>query len=167
MKRQDGYTIVELLVYMAISTLAIVVLTSFMVDVTKYAASTRARKDIEENARLVFSRMTQDIRSARVLNAVGAGSNELDFQNGVGAALGYRWNTGSFILEYNDGSGTWTALTTDKVRVTNLNFTNQTTGNPDEVTVDLELHQKNPSAPAGQQYGIHLVTTVIRHGSVY
>ena len=44
---QGGFTLIELIVYMAISTILIVVITSFMVDVTKISVIAKTRKEVK------------------------------------------------------------------------------------------------------------------------
>ncbi|MFA5070565.1 MAG: prepilin-type N-terminal cleavage/methylation domain-containing protein [Patescibacteria group bacterium] len=67
-KNNKGFTLIELLIYMGISTIIVVVLTSFMADVLKNAAKTKITKEVQQNARFITAKITQEIRNAQSIN---------------------------------------------------------------------------------------------------
>jgi len=66
-KSRPAFTLMELLVYLGISTIVMLVASSFMVDISANAARNRASLEVQSNARLVISRLTQNIRTATSL----------------------------------------------------------------------------------------------------
>jgi hypothetical protein len=162
-----GFSIIELVVYMFIATIAIVVTTSFMVSVTKQAALGRVRKEVLDNSRLVMTRIVNDVRSSQSVTAVALFSpNELHLTNAAGELVEYRLNSTQSTVEYTDPIDTVT-LTSGRVRVTNLTFSNQTAGNPDEVTINLTVEQFSPTTQISQKYKTQLTSTAIRRRSLY
>ena len=67
-KNEKGLTLMELLIYISISTIIVVVIMNFFTDVTINAAKVKITKEVQQNARLMLSRMTQEIRSAQAVD---------------------------------------------------------------------------------------------------
>ncbi|GEM_PF-6562644 len=63
-KTSPGFTLVELLVYLGMSTIVVVVISNFMVDISQSAARTRAALNLQTTSRLIVSRITQTVRTA-------------------------------------------------------------------------------------------------------
>lgn len=164
---RSGFTIIELLVYMVIATVAIVTITGFMVDVIKYAAGTKAKKEVQQNSRLVMSRISQDIRNARSIQAIALPPNnhQLDLVDASGKSVTYLLADTS--VTYNDHVNPISTLTGSRVRVVQLDFQNQTSSNSNEVTITLTIAQQSASAPANQQYSETLSSTIVRRQSLY
>ena len=60
-----GFTMVELLVYIGISSIVMLVFVSFMADVTKNVARARVAQEIQQNGQFIMSRITSDIHGAQ------------------------------------------------------------------------------------------------------
>jgi prepilin-type N-terminal cleavage/methylation domain-containing protein len=167
---QGGFTLIELLIYMAISAMVITVLTSFMVDMTKISVLVKTRKEVQENARLVLARITNDIRNAQSITAIGSTPvSTLTLQKPPdsthASSYAATYSLSSSAIFYNDGTNA--RITTQNVKVDIFTVQNQSTGIPDEVTVQLAISQAGTGASAFQQYQIKLNTTAYRHGALY
>lgn len=159
----SGFTAIELIIYLSIVTVAALVFTSFMVNVTKNAAQSKISKEVQQNARLMISRITQDIRSAKDINIAQSvldsdhGKLALVTNTGVSTFL---WNNERAI--YNDGSGP-VDLSTDSVGVTKLRF--EKDGNA--VTVALTVQQKIGITEPSASDSISLSSTTVPRQLIY
>lgn len=131
---QTGYTLIELLVYLSIVTISVLVFTTFVVNVTKNSARAEMKQELQENARVVINRLTQNIRQAKSVDATSTSDilvlNQVSGGNITFSIVGNAVN-------YYDGTDH--VLTSDKVKVTKMQFTD--TG--DLVKVDLMLILSN------------------------
>lgn len=62
--QRPGFTLVELLVYLGMSTIVVLVISNFMIDISQSAARTRAALDLQNNSRLILNRITQTVRTS-------------------------------------------------------------------------------------------------------
>ncbi|MDO8560264.1 MAG: type II secretion system protein [bacterium] len=162
-----GYTLVELLVYVGIATIAIVVFTSFMVDVSKQAAYARIRQEVHHTGRVLLTRMISDIRNAQSVTITSP--KELHLVTPSGSAIRYVWNDDPAILqaEFDDGSGSGTVpLTSSAVRVTLLDFQYRS-ADTNEISVHLRVAQGNESAAPERRADIDIASVGIRRRSLY
>ncbi len=65
--RESGFTLVELLVYMSIVSIALLVFTNFYLDVARHSAGSRAMSEAQQTARFVLTRVSEDVRSSSTL----------------------------------------------------------------------------------------------------
>lgn len=80
MKSRPGYTLIELLIYISIVSIALIVFMNFMTDVSRNAARFRVAKDVSQNARIVMDSITRDVRNASSVTVPN--SNTLSLQVG-------------------------------------------------------------------------------------
>lgn len=156
--QQEGYTLIELLIYISITTLIMVTLTSFVADVTKQATRTKVSKEVQQNARLIITKITQDIRTADD-GTISISPDNSQINLGLKT---YSWDSAAKTVTYNDGTGD-DPLSNQKVSVTNLRFSR----NGDGINVALEVQQKNPAAKAAARSDISLSTTVVPRSILY
>ncbi len=95
-RRNNGFSLVELIVYTAILSIVVSTLTMTAVSLLGSFAYARASGDIAETAGVALERMTRELRFA---HAVNAGASTLGTHPGV------------LVLQTSDPSGTPTTLT--------------------------------------------------------
>ena len=162
-KNQEGFSLVELLVYISITTVTLLILTSFVIDVTKNAARTKITKEVQQNARLLISKITQEVRTATNID----GTNSV-FDSDHGKLTLIK-NTGpvSFYWQdnevYYDKDLNVDALSNNKVRVTKLNFQR----NNNAITVNLTVEQKNINARIEGTDKFELSSTIVPRPMLY
>lgn len=156
-----GFTIVELLVYVAITTVAITVFAAFMADITKSASRSRVVKEVEQNAQFVMNKMAQDIRHAQAVASVSPNSLTLTLSPTLNVT--YAYDATNYAVTYQENAGTAMAISNTQVRVTSLTFSNI----GGAVTVSLSAAQGNPAAPAAGQYNTTLSSTFVVHAALY
>lgn len=156
--KRPAFTLVELLVYISISAIALVVFTNFAVTASQSAARSRITQELQQNARLVMDRLSQEIRGAQAII-----STPQDFTDGVlilTTATGphtFAVN-GSAALTLDSGSGAQ-ELTGRKVTVSSFQLTDT---NP-TVTIVLTLSDTISNPPQS----ITVSTSLIPHRQLY
>lgn len=162
-KPSRGFTLVELLVYIAVSTVALLVFVTFMVDVSRSAARARTVQELHQNAQFVLDRVGQEVRRGQ---AVDVATSSFDVDAGV---LVLTTSTGSHTFRLASNAVTLDAgsgavpLTSASVRVTAFRITNT---NP-SVTVQLHVEENNLALPAANRQSIDLQTTLVPRQAVY
>lgn len=72
MKRRPGFTLVELLVYLATAGIVLIAATTFVGRMVAVRAEAAAQTKLQENARVVIETMTVAIRNSYAVNASGS-----------------------------------------------------------------------------------------------
>lgn len=169
---EHGFSMVEIMVYMAMTAILMVTITSFMVDVTAHGALTRKKKDVQFAVHRITSIIAQDIRRAQSIEVV-SDSTELRLVRTDNTAITYRWNNDPAQLQllYEEGSGSgFVALSSDNVKITSLSFSNLTTApsvNPDEVTVALTAVPDAAIGNPASDFIVSARSTYVRRNSYY
>lgn len=118
--KRPGFTLMELLVYLGMSTIIVLVMSKFMIDVSQNAARNRASLELQSNARLISNRIANTVRQANVggiLVGVGGGSLAVDT-----ATESYTYAIQGEALVETVGGGSPAALTSDRIAVETLSF---------------------------------------------
>lgn len=76
-KSGAGFTLIELIVYLGIATVALLVFYGFAADVMQAAARIKTTSDVQGNARVVVSRITHDVRTTDTAIVKPGGTLEL------------------------------------------------------------------------------------------
>lgn len=154
-----GFTLIELIIYLGITTAALLVFTSFMVDVTKNATRAQTATEIQRNARIALSRITQEIRTAHAVHVNSAHHITLTSSNDETIQM-YLVNED---IAYTIDGGPIQILTNDNVRVTDLIFEQD----DNSVSIALTLEQKNENAQGANKHGVSLSSTVTPRRCIY
>jgi type II secretory pathway pseudopilin PulG len=159
--QQSGFSLIELLVYITITAVATVVFTAFTVDVINNAARLLIAKEVQQNARLVVSRITQEIKTADEIVTVDPTALTLVDQSGT--TVSYYLDTGDDTIYYDNGT-TPEAISNAVVKITGLEFEPLSTNT---IIIRLSLEQRQPSTKASRQYNMHLTSTVAPRQALY
>lgn len=159
-KSGAGYTMIELLIYIGIVTAAILVFTNFMVDITKNSARAQVKQEVQQNARLILSRLTQDIRNAKQIT--GVNPEQIILKNPLDQDITFKWDNINKEITYDDGTGP-IILSGTKIRVTQLNFQQ----NDSTISINLKVEQKNPNAQSADKSEITLTSAVVPRALLY
>lgn len=90
-KKQTGFTLVEVLVAMAIFAIAVVLIFSIYLTSQKFYQKTETKAEILQNARVVLERMTRELRQTQSIvttlpqvpdNPSSPPTSEIEFQDG-------------------------------------------------------------------------------------
>jgi type II secretory pathway component PulJ len=143
----QGYSLIELLVYITIFVFISIILINALVTIMRTHATSQAYRRLQHNGELVLERMTRETREA---SSVDSGS-VLDTNPGVlilsgtdsgGSARTVTFSVSDGAVQIND-NGTSGNLTSDEVTVTSLIFRSVTTVAGTGVKVELQLSTAN------------------------
>ncbi len=161
--RQDGFTMIELIVYLGIASVALLVFFGFAANVLQSAARAKSASDAQGNARVVMSRITHDIRTADTAAVLGTALNLTTVAGGVSTTTCYDRDAG--IVKYGTCTGVGCpcavseSLSDGTVNVTALSFDDLTAP---QIDVSAMIEPRNGTADA-----VTASTTVVRRSALY
>lgn len=155
-RNQSGISVIELLVYISLVGIITIILTGFTSDVIKTSLHLSTINQVDQNARFLLSRISQEIKTAKEISPI-TDIHQLTFKDSGG-----NWVTISLTGEQiNLGL---TPLSTQAVRVTNLEFEKIS---PAVIEIRLSVAQKNPNAPERFRHQRNLSTIVAPRPQLY
>lgn len=98
MNNKKGFTLIELIIYIAILSVVLVLITDFAWNILYGDVKSQTVRETQQNARFAMEKITRAIRAGQNPAIIFIVNNGILYQSGV-------------------------ALTTERVKVTNLNFT--------------------------------------------
>lgn len=153
MPRRSGFTIVELLVYIGITSIALVVFTGFMVNTVASTSRARQIQSLQQNARFVLDRLSQTVRNASSLSTtvttITAGTTTFAYDSG----------NKKFTMDGDDLTSP-TVVTVDSFSVLPVPAP---VPSPQLITVSFTISTKN-ATPA---QSLPVTTTLIPHNQLY
>ncbi len=105
---EAGFTLVELLVAMAVGTLVMGSLASFAIFAAKSFAATANYVDLDTYSRLALDKITKDIRQAARLSSCTA--NQMTFVQSGGQVLTFAYNATAKTLTRTEGTSSHVVL---------------------------------------------------------
>ena len=127
LKISNGFTLVELLIYMALLSIFLITLSGIFVNIMEVQLESDATSAVEQDGRFILSRLAYDINSAQVVTTpagLGTTASNLDFTV-PGISYSYSLNANNLQLSEN---GQPSNLNSSETQVSNLTF--QRIGNP-------------------------------------
>ena len=144
MRKNHGFTIIELIIYIAIFGMIVVGLISFALSVTTARAKTYASTEVEANGRIALAIVRGKVRAATAVTASGSVFNadpgvlRLQMPDGSVTIIDLDANDGR--LRIKEGNAAPLYITSRDVKVTNLIFENLSqAGEREEVNIYLTL----------------------------
>jgi len=144
--KQSGFTLVEVLLYITISSILLVVITNLGYNVFVNRQKVLAGEEIIENANFVFSRMEYNIRKAKSIILPLAAGNELSLEMENIELNPTRFYTDGATMFFAQSTGVGTALTSNAIEVTNLAFTKLTNN---QTGISIKVNIEFSSSRAG------------------
>lgn len=146
-----GFTTVELLVYITIITVVTTVLTNFVIDATKTAAAARQARAVQQNTRVVMSKIMREVRQSSSYVILSSGE-ELQMVTS-GQTTGFYLDNGT--VYYYVGSKPVTpvaseAISNGDITVSSLNFIQL----DNTVSVTVSAEPTNPLLGSGSVYSL-------------
>ncbi len=156
--QNTGFTVVELLVYIAILIMA---LTVVVLSVTSFGRSynhIKAQQDLSREGALTIERLVRDIRSAQSVDFLGStlgshpGQLSLRIPAGGGTTIPIQYSlSGGAITLSKNGIVTGT-LTESSITVNSLIFRRIQTPNSEAVKVDMTLSKNVSGSPVSASF---------------
>ena len=122
---RQGFTLVEVLIYIAIIGIVITSFVTFAMSISGSRAKTYVVQEVHANARVALNLISQKIRLADdVFSPIAGNSNsslELDMP---GPDSNLTFDVASGVLNITEGIGSPIPITSDEVNISSLSFTN-------------------------------------------
>ncbi len=158
---------IELLIYIAISSIALLVFVNFMVATSANAAKSRVAQEIQQNARLALDSLSQEVRGAQTINASTVysaspstpGTLVLTYSGG-----NHTFSLSSGVLQLNSGAGP-VNLTSSKTTVTQFEVLNRTPADSLSPIVTVNITVQSTGVTPAQS--IQVSHTLSPHNSLY
>lgn len=172
MNNQKSFTLIEILVYIAVLAIITVAISSFFLWFIHSNTKTRAMRETLDNARRAMEIMTYEIKEAKSIYTPTTVSTQLSLESTkhlpeeekttyvdfylCGTQLCFRKEPSSFIAT----SSKPIALTSNSVEVKNLIFSEiATTSTKPSVQINLKVDYKNPANRPEYQSSVNLTST--------
>ena len=143
---QKGFTLIELIIYVAIVGLVAGAFVSFSIAVTNSNTKTYVAQEVQANSRIALDLITQKIQAATGVNLVDStfgsdpGVLSLSFASDDLDPTIIQLSEDDGILQVVEGVSSPVNITSDEVKVTNLQFTNLTgTSDKENIKIDLTV----------------------------
>ena len=161
--KKRGFTLIELLMYIAILGIVLVLITGFFWNIILGYIKENSYQELQQNGRFALTKITQEIRKAKSINIPTQGgvsdSITLEMANSQENPTIFDLDNGKLII--TKGSGVSSEITTDRIVVSNLKFTNLSYDNTaGTIRIELDLEHINPANIATYKASINLITTV-------
>lgn len=164
-KNKRGFTLIETVIYVAITAGLLVALTSFILAISGSRTKSFSQQEVNANARLALNIISKKIKSANGVNFV---TSTFDIHPGV-LALSMASSTlnptvfaldGSGRLTLVEGVGAAKFITSPQIKITNLVFTNLTAdGNHSNIGINFDFSYVS-SSNVGFNFSYNLQTAV-------
>ncbi len=161
----SGFSIMEVIIYVAVITAAMIILSDFVVDITKNAARSMVIKEVELNAQLTLNRIAMEVRHAQSIAV-----------DSLGTQLTLTGAQGIVVLQYNNvaktveriTAGNTESITTPEVHILSLIFTPiPLLGTTKGVAVEIAVAQGSINVPVVYKYQTELSTRVFARQLMY
>lgn len=144
-----GYSLLELLIYIALFTLISVVLIRSLVIMMRTYASSQANRRLQNNGDVIMERISREARDADSLSGTFSTNPGTLTLTGNGATVSFAVVNGA--IQVDDG-GTVGVLSTDAVAVTNLVFRKIQTPHGEGIKTELTLTTTNSTIKSASFY---------------
>ncbi len=163
-----GFTLVEVLIYIAIIGLVMTSFLYFGTAIFDYRNKSYVVQEVQANERLALGLISQKIRGAKDVNIASSTFNtdpgvlSLVMDNSSKNPTVIKLNQNDGVLQITEGNATATALTVQKVKITNLAFTNLTATSSidDDIGINLTAQYNNANQDVKYNYSDSVETAV-------
>jgi Tfp pilus assembly protein FimT len=134
-----GFTLIELLLYVSIIGVVIITMSSFLSTMQHQGVRTKVMMEVEDQSVAPMQIMTQIIRNATTITSPATGTS-----GSAATVSGTLFTLSSGAITMKEGSGAAVPLTSARVLVSNLTFTNLTATSPGTLRIQYTVSYNNP-----------------------
>jgi prepilin-type N-terminal cleavage/methylation domain-containing protein len=153
--RQKGFTLVELLMYVAIVGSLLIAVSLFFATTADARIKSQTITEVDQQGALAMDYITQTIRNADSISAPAAGATAASLTVTVPTAglSPTIFDLGGTALRVKEGAAATVPLTNDKVAISGLTFKNLTrSGTPGTVQISFTITRVNVSGRSSYTY---------------
>jgi len=155
--KNKGFTIIELLVALAIFSLVIVSMAAVAVSVIKSQRKGFVLQESQENARYILESMSKEIRMSKIISNAGDGLSTLNITNSKGEDVDYRFVSQKLQRQVNGGG--WQDLSSANLEITG-GFYIRKSASPNRAAVTVVMQVESTTGQVEEQTEIHLQSTI-------
>lgn len=152
---RQGFTLVELLLYVGLSSLLLLTMTLFLSTLLESRVKNQTVAEVEQQGAQIMRAMTQLIRNAESITSPTQGNSAAALTLDVLAAANDPtvFDLASGVLQITEGAGSPVALSNTRVTASGLTFQNLSrTGTPGAVRIVFILTHVNPTGRNEYQF---------------
>ncbi len=158
---QAGFTLVEVIIYIAVSSVMLIIVVSFVRHILLVRNKVTILSKVQQNARYAMTRMVKEVRYADDLEVVDQNTLRLSVGDPLRNPLYFDLQGG--VLYMKEGLGDFVAITGNDVKVGDVLFEDRTTPNSaDIVKITLTISHPDASVSPDSQATINLDTYVAK-----
>jgi len=155
--KNKGFTLIELIIALAIFSLVIVSMVSITVSMIKSQRKIFAIQNIQEPARYILESMSKEIRMSEI-NWVSGDNLTLNITNDKNENVGYRFIAADRLQRQVDGGG-WQYLSPANLELTGGFYISKSSF-PDRAIVTVTMQIKSTETKAEKQAEVYLQSTI-------
>jgi len=162
--KKSSFTLIEMLVYIAILGILIIILSSFLIWSNNSNVKAKVMRETLEDASRTMEFMTREIRAAKGVYTPTTNSSQLSLETTKYLPQDEDTTYIDFFLCgsqvcFKKESQAPVALTKENVEVSSLVFTEVVSGGVPSIQIDLAVHYKNPQNKPEYQAVVSLTST--------
>ncbi|MBZ9572524.1 hypothetical protein KJA15_04285 [Patescibacteria group bacterium] len=161
--RNQGFTLIEFIIYISIVVGILVLMTGFLWNIIFGNIKETSYQEVQQNGRFVLTKIIQEIKKATGINnpLPGELANSLSLAMSDSNFDPTIFDLFQGKLRIAQGIGNSYELTTDRVIVTDLRFTNLSYENtPGTIRIEMTIEHSNPANLIEYQASTNLKSTV-------
>lgn len=149
-KKNKAFSLLEVLVYVAVFAVVTTAIASFVLWAINAKAKTKAMREVSHNSERAMEIIAYEVREAEAIYEPTTNNNQLSLRIKkhlpTGEAISYIdfFLCGDRLCSKKEGRDP-VALTSEKIEITNLNFTKIFTSSAPSIQIELQANYKNPS----------------------
>jgi prepilin-type N-terminal cleavage/methylation domain-containing protein len=156
MKTNQGFTYIELLIYIVILSILLTGAIQFMWNITYTRAKSNTMQEYNQNMRYLSQRLSYEIRNASAVNTAVGSSLSLAFADSTRNPTIFTLNSGRVYVGFgSSGSCPTTSpcpITSNKININSLVFANYSTGDTKSINIDYSISATNPNTNSRAEY---------------
>lgn len=141
-KPQKGFTLIEMIIYLAIVSIVLVSITYLILDIMSGQTRTNAGEEVNYNSRFISQILTREIKVAQNIGSISSSSVTLTMP---GDDIVYTFVPGDLTLTRQVGLAAAQIVNTSQVEVTGSFINNSYLARNKNISVNLMIDYKNPA----------------------
>lgn len=162
-QKKQGFTLLELLIFIAIFTIVMVIFFNVLISMSRVQVRTIASSEVNQQSQFLISTIQRYVESSSLIELpanISTSTLKIRMPKSSDDPI-YIYLSNNVVYLKQTDSGTPQALTTSKVNVTNLTFIKKSNPNAkDSVSVFITMEYNTESLP--QKFARQLATSIAR-----
>ena len=156
-KNQQGFSMIEMIIYIAIFSVLVGALVDFSLNINNSRLHAQMMLEVKDQGADLMRTLTTSIKNATAINTPGAGvsSGVLSLNTSSPSTTPTIFSENGEALFITEGASSAVALTNNKVKITNLTFTNVSkAGTPGIIEIRFTISNTALKTLTSEQYSV-------------